>query len=40
MKFSFGGGVRISVEGLIIRVDLAASREGGEVQMFIGHAFE
>ncbi len=40
MKFSFGGGVRISVEGLIIRADLAASKEGGEVQMFIGHAFE
>ena len=40
MKFSFGGGVRISVEGLIIRVDLAGSKEGAEVQMFIGHAFE
>jgi hypothetical protein len=40
MKFTFGGGVRISVEGLIIRVDLAGSEEGGEVQMFIGHAFQ
>ena len=40
MKFSFGGGLRISVEGLIIRLDLAASEEGGAVQMFIGHAFE
>ena len=40
MKFTFGGGLRISVEGLIIRLDLAGSEEGAEVQMFIGHAFE
>jgi hypothetical protein len=40
MKFTFGGGLRVSVEGLIIRLDVAGSDEGGEVQMFIGHAFE
>lgn len=40
MKFTFGAGLRVSVEGLIIRMDLAGSDEGGEIQMFIGHAFE
>lgn len=40
MKFTLGSGLRISVEGLIIRLDVAGSDEGGEVQMFIGHAFD
>jgi hypothetical protein len=40
MKFSAGGGIRLSVMGLIVRVDLAGSEEGTEVQMFIGHTFD
>lgn len=40
MKFSFGVGIRMSVRGLIVRVDLAGSEEGGEIQMFIGHTFD
>ena len=40
MKFTFGAGLRVSVEGLIIRMDVAGSSEGGEVQMFLGHAFD
>ena len=40
MKFSFGAGVRLSVRGLIVRVDLAGSEEGAEIQMFIGHTFD
>ena len=39
MKVSAGAGLRLSVAGLVIRVDLAGSDEGGEVQMFFGHTF-
>jgi hypothetical protein len=38
MKVSAGVGARAFVEGLVIRVDLVASEEGGEVQMFFTHA--
>lgn len=39
MKTSIGTGVRLSVAGLIIRADVAASDEGAEVQMFFGQSF-
>ncbi|WP_286261506.1 BamA/TamA family outer membrane protein [Thalassotalea atypica] len=39
MVVSAGAGVRISVAGLVIRADFAASEEGNEVQMFFGHNF-
>ena len=39
MKVSAGAGVRMLVEGLVIRLDVAGSEEGGEVQMFFGHTF-
>ncbi len=39
MKISAGAGVRLSVAGLVIRLDVAGSDEGGEVQMFFGHTF-
>lgn len=39
IKVSAGAGLRMSVAGLVIRVDLAGSDEGGEVQMFFGHTF-
>ena len=37
MKVSVGAGIRVSVEGLIVRADSAVSEDGGEVQMFFGH---
>lgn len=39
MKLTVGAGVRALVQGLVIRVDVAASEEGGEVQMFFNHPF-
>ncbi|WNC67578.1 BamA/TamA family outer membrane protein [Thalassotalea nanhaiensis] len=39
MKVSVGAGLRVSVSGLIIRIDAAGSEEGGELQMFFGHTF-
>ena len=39
MKTSVGIGMRLSVSGLIIRVDAAGSTEGGELQMFFGQTF-
>ncbi len=39
MKFSGGVGIRLMVEGLVIRLDVAGSGEGGEVQMFFGQTF-
>ena len=39
MKTSVGGGVRALVYELVIRVDVAVSEEGGEVQMFFNHPF-
>ena len=34
-----GGGIRAMVYELVVRVDLAFSEEGGEVQMFFNHPF-
>lgn len=39
MKVSAGGSVRALVYELVIRVDVAMSEEGGEVQMFFNHPF-
>jgi len=39
MKISGGVGIRLLVEGLVIRLDVAGSGEGGEVQMFFGQTF-
>ena len=39
MKVSVGGSVRAMVYELIIRVDVGASEEGGEIQMFFNHPF-
>jgi hypothetical protein len=39
MKWTVGGGVRALVHGLVIRVDIGASEEGGEVQMFFTQPF-
>jgi len=39
VKASIGAGLRVSVSGLIIRVDLAGSEDGGEAQMFFGQTF-
>jgi len=39
MKVSVGGGVRLLVYELVIRVDVGVSEEGGEVQMFFNHPF-
>ena len=39
MKWSAGLGLRGMMNGLIIRAEVAASREGMEVQMMITHPF-
>ncbi len=39
MKVSLGGGIRAMVYELVVRVDVAVSEEGGEVQMFFNHPF-
>lgn len=39
MKTTIGAGIRLSVSGLVIRADMAASDEGGEMQMFFNHTF-
>jgi hypothetical protein len=39
MKTSVGGSVRAMVYELVIRVDVGASEEGGEIQMFFNHPF-
>ncbi|MBW1852649.1 MAG: hypothetical protein JRJ15_14750 [Deltaproteobacteria bacterium] len=39
MKWSLGAGLRLLVQGLVVRVDLATSEEQSEIQMFIGHTF-
>ncbi len=39
MKTTVGAGIRLSVSGLVIRADMAASEEGGEMQMFFNHTF-
>lgn len=39
MKWSAGGGIRIFMNNLILRVDGAYSKEGFYMQMFVDHAF-
>ncbi len=39
MKWSAGGGIRIFMNNLILRMDGAFSREGFFTQMFVDHAF-
>ncbi|HEU4353254.1 MAG TPA: hypothetical protein VFR66_15405 [Burkholderiales bacterium] len=39
MKSSYGVGMRANALGLVVRVDLAFSDEGYQVQMFLGHPF-
>ncbi|MEH6911332.1 MAG: BamA/TamA family outer membrane protein [Oceanicoccus sp.] len=39
MKISAGAGIRVAVDELVVRADLAGSEEGVGVQMFIGHIF-
>jgi len=39
MKWTVGGGIRLMVEGVVVRVDLGVSEEQSEVQMFIGQTF-
>ena len=39
MKVSVGGGVRAMVYEVVIRVDVGASEEGGQLQMFFNHPF-
>jgi hypothetical protein len=39
IKVTAGAGIRASMSNLVIRVDLAGSDEGVEVQMFFGHIF-
>lgn len=39
MKWSLGGGIRLLVEGLVVRIDYAVSDEQSEIQMFIGQTF-
>ncbi len=39
MKYSLGAGVRLLVEGAVIRVDVAVSEEDIGVQMFVNHTF-
>lgn len=39
MKWSTGGGIRIFMNNLILRMDGAYSKEGFYIQMFVDHAF-
>ncbi|MCU7939987.1 MAG: hypothetical protein KZQ64_03940 [gamma proteobacterium symbiont of Bathyaustriella thionipta] len=39
MKWTVGGGARIMVEGVIVRVDIGVSEEDAGLQMFIGQTF-
>ncbi len=39
MKYSIGAGIRLLVEGAVIRVDVAVSEEDIGVQMFVNHTF-
>ena len=40
MKWDVGFGVRAMAKGLVIRIDTAASEEGGRVAMMISHPFQ
>jgi hypothetical protein len=39
MKWDVGIGLRMNVEGVVVRLDVAKGEEETEVQMFIGHTF-
>ena len=39
MKWGVGAGIRLDVEGVVVRLDVAKGEEEGQVQMFIGHTF-
>ena len=39
MKFSVGAGIRLKVEGIILRLDYAASEEGSHFRVLINHPF-
>ena len=40
MKWDLGFGLRALAKGLLVRVDVAGSREGAAVQMMVGHPFQ
>jgi hypothetical protein len=39
MKWSVGGGIRIFMNNLILRLDNSLGKEGMYIQMFVDHAF-
>jgi hypothetical protein len=39
MKWDAGAGIRLNVEGVVVRLDVAQGEEDTEVQMFVGHTF-
>ena len=39
MKWDVGMGLRMNIEGVVVRLDVAKGEEETEVQMFIGHSF-
>lgn len=40
MKWDGGLGIRLLAKGLVVRIDMAASGDGGSVQMFVGQPFQ
>jgi hypothetical protein len=40
MKWDAGVGLRAMVKGLVVRLDLAGSREGTSIQMMVGQPFQ
>ncbi len=40
MKWDFGMGLRFLAKGILLRIDFAASPEGGAVQMMVGQPFQ
>ncbi|WP_426415263.1 hypothetical protein [Aestuariirhabdus sp. LZHN29] len=39
MKWNLGGGIRLGVDGIVVRADVAMGDEDAQVQMFISHTF-
>jgi hypothetical protein len=39
LKLTYGAGIRASAQSLVVRMDLGASDEGMQVQMFVSHPF-
>ena len=39
IKYSIGAGIRMLVEGAVIRVEVAVSEENIGIQMFVSHTF-